>query len=164
MALLPIKVVGHPALRARAKKVTRIDRSVLKLLDNMVETMQAAPGIGLAGNQVGELQRLIVVDLDDTLYQIINPAILKFEGEQIGEEGCLSIPGYYGDVRRAERVVLQGIDRAGKEFRMPAEGLLAVVFQHEIDHLDGKLFIDKLVRPGALRRVDTPEPAQELKI
>jgi peptide deformylase len=156
--------VGHPALRAKAKKVTRIDRSVLKLLDDMIETMQAAPGIGLAGNQVGELQRLIVVDLDDILYQIINPVILKSEGEQVGEEGCLSIPGYYGDVRRAEKVVLQGIDRAGKDFRTPANGLLAVVFQHEIDHLDGRLFIDKLVRPDSLRRTDAPGEPREGRI
>lgn len=164
MSLLPIKLVGHPALRSRAKKVARLDRSVQKLLDDMLETMREAPGLGLAANQVGSLQRLVVVELDDQVYQLVNPEIVHSEGEQVGEEGCLSLPGYYGDVRRAAQVVVHARNRNGKELRIPAEGLLAVIFQHEIDHLDGTLFVDRLVSVDTLRYTAVKSEPQEVRL
>jgi len=156
--------VGHPALRSKAKKISRIDRSVQKLLDDMLETMRDAPGVGLAANQVGVLQRLLVVEVDDTVYQLVNPEILRADGEHIGEEGCLSMPGYYGDVKRAANVVVQGRTRNGKEVRVAAQGLLAIVFQHEIDHLDGKLFVDRLVSLDSLRYTRIPGELKEVRI
>jgi len=156
--------VGHPALRSKAKKVSRIDRSVQKLLDDMLETMRDAPGVGLAANQVGVLQRLLVVEVDDAVYQLVNPEILRADGEHIGEEGCLSMPGYYGDVKRAANVVVQGRTRNGKEVRVAAQGLLAIVFQHEIDHLDGKLFVDRLVSLDSLRYTRIPGELKEVRI
>lgn len=156
--------MGHPALRSKAKKVSRIDRSVQKLLDDMLETMRDAPGVGLAANQVGVLQRLLVVEVDDAVYQLVNPEILRADGEHIGEEGCLSMPGYYGDVKRAANVVVQGRTRNGKEVRVAAQGLLAIVFQHEIDHLDGKLFVDRLVSLDSLRYTRIPGELKEVRI
>ncbi len=156
--------MGHPALRSKAKKISRIDRSVQKLLDDMLETMRDAPGVGLAANQVGVLQRLLVVEVDDTVYQLVNPEILRADGEHIGEEGCLSMPGYYGDVKRAANVVVQGRTRNGKEVRVAAQGLLAIVFQHEIDHLDGKLFVDRLVSLDSLRYTRIPGELKEVRI
>ncbi len=152
MAIRTILTSEEPVLRQKAKKVRKIDASTQKLIDDMMETMAEAPGVGLAAPQVGVSLRVIVVETPEdeedpqggTQLQLINPEILKTEGEQIGEEGCLSIPGYVGIVKRAEHVTVKGLNRKGKEVKIKAHGYLARVLQHEIDHLDGVLFTDRL--------------------
>jgi peptide deformylase len=160
MALLPILTQEAPVLRQRAKRVTRVDDSIRKLIDDMVETMVAAPGVGLAANQVGVLLRVIVVKTDANLYSLVNPEMVKATGEQVGLEGCLSIPGYVGEVKRAQRVVVRGLNRHGKTVRIKGDDLLARAFQHEIDHINGVLFIDRLTSLDTLRKVE-PENVTE---
>ncbi len=146
MAILEIVKEPAEVLRKKAKPVTKINASIRKLLDDMTETMYAAPGVGLAAPQVGVSKRLIVVDPQDgsgQLYQLINPEIVKAEGWVKGTEGCLSIPGMVGDVWRYEKVQVVALDRTGKKVWIDAEGYLAIIFQHEIDHLDGILYTDK---------------------
>jgi peptide deformylase len=156
-----IVVVEDARLRTRCPKVPKVDDSTRRLLDDMVDTMRAAPGIGLAAPQVGVLLRAIVCEVDENLHLLVNPEIVRAEGEEVGTEGCLSIPGYIGDVRRAVRVVVKGKNRAGKDVRIKAEGLLARCLQHEIDHIDGVLFTDRLVSPDSLRKVESAEAGQE---
>jgi peptide deformylase len=133
-----------------AKPVANVaDPMIQKLIDDMVQTMHAAPGIGLAANQVGELHRIIVIDLQKPEYDVglivlVNPEIVSAEGSVTCEEGCLSIPEYFANVKRADEVVVRGLDREGNPVEISGSGLLAVVLQHEIDHLDGKLFVDRL--------------------
>jgi peptide deformylase len=152
MAVLRILTYPDPRLRKRSIPVERIDKQIEKLLDDMAETMYNAPGIGLAAPQVGVNLRVIVVDISPReenspgLIELVNPEIILAEGEQIGEEGCLSIPGFVSEVRRKARVVVRGLDRKGKLVEIEGTGLLARAFQHEIDHLDGILFIDRLSR------------------
>jgi peptide deformylase len=161
MAIRTIFTSDNPVLRQRAKKLKKIEPSTQKLIDDMIETMLDAPGVGLAAPQVGVSLRVIVVEIpkddDDsragTKLQLINPEILKSEGEQIGEEGCLSIPGYVGIVKRFEHVTVKGLNRKGKEVKIKAEGYLARVLQHEVDHLDGILFTDRLESPAHLFRL-----------
>ncbi len=146
MAILEIVKDPAEVLRKKARPVTKINASVRKLLDDMTETMYAAPGVGLAAPQVGVSKRIIVVDPQDgsgQLYQLINPEIVKAEGWVEGTEGCLSIPGMIGDVWRYEKVQVVALDRTGKKVWIDAEGYLARIFQHEIDHLDGILYTDK---------------------
>ncbi|WP_211745313.1 peptide deformylase [Paenibacillus sp. Marseille-Q4541] len=139
-------IVKEPdeVLHKVAKEVTKITPNVQKLLDDMADTMYDAEGVGLAAPQVGILKRLIVIDAGDEqgLIKMINPEIVSMEGEQFGPEGCLSIPGFNGDVRRAETVTVKGLDREGKEITITGSGLLSRAFQHEIDHLNGILFTD----------------------
>lgn len=149
MALLEIITVGHPTLAVPARPVEDINREIVELARNMVETMHQAPGIGLAAPQVNVSLRLITVDLsvgenDKDLIIMVNPEILEAEGEQVAEEGCLSVPGIYEKVLRPSRILVSGYDLDGKEIKMEARDLLARVFCHEIDHLDGKLFVDRL--------------------
>ena len=160
MALLPILTQEAPILRQKAKRVTRVDDSIRKLIDDMVETMVAAPGVGLAANQVGVGLRVIVVKTDANLYCLVNPEMVKATGEQVGLEGCLSIPGYVGEVKRAQRVVVRGLNRHGKTVRIKGDDLLARAFQHEIDHINGVLFIDRLTSLETLRKVE-PENVTE---
>jgi peptide deformylase len=155
-----IVVVEDRRLRTKSPKAPKVDDSIRKLIDDMVDTMRDAPGIGLAANQVGVLLRVIVAEVDDQLHALVNPEIIRAEGEQVGDEGCLSIPGYLGEVKRFERVVVKGKNRAGKDVRVRAEGLLARCLQHEIDHIDGILFTDRLTSPDSLRKV-APEEAGE---
>ncbi len=145
MALLPIITKENELLREVSKPVDRVTKKRKKLIKDMLETMYQADGIGLAAPQVGVLERIIVVDIGEGPFALINPSINKKEGEEIAVEGCLSVPGESGYVKRAERVVVEGIDENNKPVRIEAEGLLARCLQHEIDHLDGVLFIDKLV-------------------
>ena len=152
-----IVVVEDKRLRTKCPKVPRVDDTIRRLADDMVDTMRAAPGIGLAAPQVGVLLRVIVCEVEEQLHVLINPELVRAEGEQVGTEGCLSIPGYIGEVRRADRVVVKGKSRAGKEVRVKAEGLLARCLQHEIDHLDGILFTDRLTSPDTFRKVDDKE-------
>ncbi len=144
MAIRLIVKEPDEVLHKRAKEVTKITPNVQKLLDDMADTMYDADGVGLAAPQVGILKRLIVVDAGDEhgLIKMINPEIVESEGEQFGPEGCLSIPGWNGDVRRAEKVTVKGLDREGNELVVTGTGLLARAFQHEIDHLNGVLFTD----------------------
>jgi len=151
MAKLPILQLPEPVLRQQAEEVTEINGELQRLIDDMAETMYAAPGIGLAANQVGVLQRLIVLDVAyrdgaKDLQVILNPCIKAGEGEVVREEGCLSVADFAAEVRRHSRVTVTGVDREGKPIEITGEGLLAVVLQHEIDHLNGVLFIDHVSR------------------
>ncbi|MCW9077806.1 MAG: peptide deformylase [Gammaproteobacteria bacterium] len=147
MAILEILHFPDARLRNVAKPVAQVDDSVRKLIDDMLETMYEAPGIGLAAIQVNQPRRVIVVDISEERNQplaLVNPEILEKHGEEQMEEGCLSVPGVYEPVQRAERVRVRALDRDGGAIEMEADGLLAVCIQHEIDHLDGKLFVDYL--------------------
>lgn len=145
MAVYRIVEVGDPVLKEKSRVVPRITPNVIKLLDNMAETMYDAPGVGLAAPQVGVSKRIAVVDVGEGngLIELINPVIIQKEGFEIDIEGCLSIPGIKGEVQRYARVVVKALNREGKEVKYEGDGLLARAFQHEIDHLDGILFIDK---------------------
>lgn len=143
MAKLDIVIAGNPVLRQVAKPVERIDKKLQRLLRDMAETMYAADGVGLAAPQIGVSKRIVVIDVGEGLYEMINPVIVKKEGEALGAEGCLSVPDYEGEVKRAEYVECEFTDRSGKRLLLSADGLLAVCVQHELDHLDGVLFIDK---------------------
>jgi peptide deformylase len=149
MAIRPIVKYGHPALHSAAAPVEQIDETIKRLLDDMVETMLAAPGIGLAANQIGEPRRVIVIDLsvgedESQLIKLVNPELVEAEGEQKHEEGCLSAPGFDGFPTRPARVTVRGLDPGGNERVYRAKGLLARAFCHEIDHIDGLLFVDRL--------------------
>jgi peptide deformylase len=147
MALLNILHYPDPRLRTRAKKVTSFDSSLKTLISDMFETMYEAPGIGLAATQVNVHQRLLVMDVSEEKNEpkvLINPEILAAEGEEEMDEGCLSVPGYYETVRRADKITVRAQDAQGELIEWSAEGLEAVCIQHEIDHLDGKLFVDYL--------------------
>jgi peptide deformylase len=147
MARLTILHFPDPRLRKPAIPVDTVDKTIRSLVDDMLETMYAAPGIGLAANQVDVQKRIIVIDISEAKNQplvLINPSILERQGEQEMEEGCLSVPGFYEPVRRAERTWISALDRNGEPFEIETGGLLAVCIQHEIDHLDGKLFVDYL--------------------
>jgi peptide deformylase len=145
MAVYKIVVIGDPVLREKAQPVPEVTRNIQKLLDNLAETMYAARGVGLAAPQIGVSKRVIVVDVGEGLWELVNPEIVSRKGEDVDVEGCLSIPGVAGKVRRASRVVVRGWDRNGKEIEIKASGLGARALQHEIDHLDGILFIDKAI-------------------
>ena len=140
-------------LRQKAKRVSQVDRTIQKLIDDMIETMKAAPGVGLAAPQVGVPLRLAVIEVDDKITVVVNPEIVKRTGETELDEGCLSVPGFWGRLNRAERVSVKALDRNGKEQRIrDAEGLFAQALQHEIDHLDGYLYIDRMETLDKLQR------------
>ena len=147
MAILPILEFPDPRLRTVAKPVAQVDDALRKLVEDMFHTMYEAPGIGLAATQVDVHLRLLVLDTSEDKSSpmvFINPEILESKGSQVYQEGCLSVPGIYADVTRAESVTVRALDRDGKSFELAADGLLAVCIQHEMDHLDGKLFVDYL--------------------
>jgi peptide deformylase len=147
MAQLNILHFPDPRLRKPAIPVDTVDEGVRKLVDDMLETMYSAPGIGLAANQINVQKRVIVIDISEDKNQplvLINPSILERQGEEEMEEGCLSVPGFYETVRRAERIRVSALGRDGEPFEIETGRLLAVCIQHEIDHLDGKLFVDYL--------------------
>ena len=147
MAISPIRTIPDPVLRQKSRRVKNIDGSIHRLVDDMLESMRTASGIGLAAPQVGTTMRVVVIQLpEQEEIVLINPQIVRKTGEIVGIEGCLSIPGYFADVRRAAKVTVKALDRNGKETRLKGEDLLARVMQHEIDHLDGILFTDKLVK------------------
>lgn len=147
MATLDILIYPDDRLRTVAKTIDNVDEKVRSVLGDMFETMYEAPGIGLAATQVNIHQRIVVIDVSEDKNQpltLINPQILSCDGEAEGEEGCLSIPGIYENVKRAERIRFSALDRDGNPYEMDADGLLAVCVQHEVDHLDGKMFVDYL--------------------
>lgn len=147
MAKLTILEFPDPRLRTKARPVERVDDDIRRLIDDMLETMYAAPGIGLAATQVDVHQRLLVADVSENKtapLALINPQILTRDGVEVSEEGCLSVPGVYENVERADRITVRALDRDGEILEMEVDGLLAVCIQHEIDHLDGKLFVDYL--------------------
>jgi peptide deformylase len=151
-----------PVLRTKAKKVRVVDASIRKLIDNMLETMHHEGGVGLAANQVGVLQRVLVIQIpDQEPIALVNAEIGQRGGEREVEEGCLSIPGYRGLVKRSVKVSARGLDRNGKRVRIKAaEGLLAQALEHEVDHLDGVLYIDRLVSPEKLWQLEKGEPVE----
>ena len=182
MTVRTLHLLGSPVLRQRAQPVAKVDAETQRLVDDMFETMRAAKGVGLAANQVGVAQRVAVVDVGDEFpppLVLINPRIVELGTEvETAEEGCLSIPEVFGEVERAASLVLEALDREGKPYRIPVSGYKARAIQHEIDHLDGILFLDRIsaikrgllmakwknLRKGTrgyLKEV-TPEPAGEL--
>jgi len=155
VAVRPILNFDQPVLREKAKKVARVDTSIQRLIDDLAETMLAAPGAGLAAPQIGVPLRVCVVKGDDNqIWALVNPEIVKSDGVQVGYEGCLSYPGWVGEVARYETVVVKGRNRRGKEVRIKSNGFTARAFQHELDHLDGVLFIDRLTNLDTLQRVE----------
>ena len=162
MAVRPILNFDQPVLREKAKKVARVDTSIQRLIDDLAETMLAAPGAGLAAPQIGVPLRVCVVKGDDNqIWALVNPTIVKSDGTQVGYEGCLSYPGWVGEVARYENVVVKGRNRRGKEVRIKSSGFTARAFQHELDHLDGILFIDRLTNLDTLRRVEELEAEEQ---
>ena len=159
MAVIPIRVLSDPVLRQKAKRVRGVDSSIHKLIGDMVETMHYTNGIGLAAPQVGIPLRVAVIGIPEEEYIVlINPEIVRRKGERLIDEGCLSIPGYIGQVNRSVLVTAKGYNQDGKEIRIKAEGLLAQALEHEIDHLNGKLYIDYLESMNMLRKVEPQEP------
>ena len=146
MAILPIYKYPHTILRQRAKKISTIDKSIQKLVDDMMDTLQNSGGVGLAANQIGVLKRLIVIQLpeDEEPTAYINPEIIHREGKREVQEGCLSIPGYYGTITRSMWIKAKGMDRTSRIIKITAEGLLSQIIEHEIDHINGILYIDHL--------------------
>ncbi|ATY85096.1 peptide deformylase [Kyrpidia spormannii] len=155
MAIRIIRLQGDPILREKAKPVSKVTPNIQRLIDDMADTMYDAEGIGLAAPQVGILKRVIVADIGEGLLGLVNPEVVLEEGEQTGPEGCLSIPGVQADVTRAHHVIVRAQDRNGEPLVVDAEGLLARCLLHEIDHLDGILFLDRVTDPRSIRRVET---------
>jgi len=145
MAVLKIRTLPDPVLRQKAKRVASIDGSIQKLIDDMVETMRAASGVGLAAPQIGVPLRIVVIEMpEEEVITLINPQIIKRQGEREVEEACLSVPGYRGEIKRSLTVKVKAQDRQGKEIRLKGEGLLAHALEHELDHLAGVLYIDHI--------------------
>ena len=164
MAILPIRKVPDPVLREKAKRVKTIDRSVSKLVKDMLETMRAASGVGLAAPQVGVPLRIVVIEVpDEEPIVLVNPQIVRKSGERVIEEGCLSIPGYVGQVCRAVTVTAKGLDPKGKEIRIKGTDLLAQALEHEINHLNGVLYIDQLTSPDTFHKVEPKKKDAEIQ-
>lgn len=145
MAVLEVVQIGNPVLKAKAEPVEKINKQILKILDDMADTMYASDGVGLAAPQIGVSKRIIIVDIGEGLIELINPEIVSAEGSVVDQEGCLSVAGFFGDVARAQKVVVQGLNRQGKRVKIKAIDFLARALQHEIDHLEGRLFVDLAV-------------------
>jgi peptide deformylase len=153
MAIRRILTAEEPILRERTKRVSSFDASLHRLLDDLLETMRDAPGVGLAANQVGVPLQVAVIEIEDRITELVNPQIVRASGEQLDWEGCLSIPGFVAEVTRAAKVTVKARDRNGKEFRVKGDELLARALQHEIDHLNGHLYVDHLDSLADLVRV-----------
>jgi peptide deformylase len=153
MAILPILQLGDPILRQAAVEVRRFDRMLGRLLDDMTETMRDAPGVGLAANQVGRPERVCVIEIEGRHLELVNPVLVRTDGTQTDLEGCLSVLGFYAPTTRADRAVVTAQDRRGRPVRVSGKGFLARALQHELDHLDGKLYIDRLDSIEDLQRV-----------
>ncbi len=170
MGILPIRIAGDPVLREKAKKVRKVDASIQKLIDDMIDTMHAAPGVGLAAPQVGVSLRVVVIETpDEGLMALINPEVVKTSGKRQVMEGCLSVPGYQAEITRSRQVTVKALDRDGKEIRLKAvDTLLAQALEHEIDHVNGILYIDYLTSADELipvrRSVDDGEEPEEAEV
>jgi peptide deformylase len=170
MGILPIRIAGDPVLREKAKRVKKIDASIHRLIDEMIDTMRAAPGVGLAAPQVGVSLRIVVIETpDDGLLELINPEFVKRSGERRLTEGCLSVPNYQAEVTRSRQVTVKALNREGKEVRLKAvDTLLAQALEHEIDHTNGVLYIDYLASADELRpvrrSVDEGEESEEAEV
>ena len=170
MSILPIRIHPAPVLRRKSRKVRKIDASIQKLIDDMIETMRDAPGVGLAAPQIGRPIRVIVIEVPDhDLIALINPEFVRREGQRQVEEGCLSVPGYKAEISRSVTVTVKGLDREGRPLRIkatareddPMGALLAQALEHEIDHLNGVLYIDYLDSPDQLVRLEPDEVLSE---
>lgn len=161
MAIRPILTAEAPILRERAKKVSSYDASLGRLLDDMLETMRDAPGVGLAANQIGIGLQVAVIEIDGQITELVNPQIVKGSGEQLDWEGCLSIPGFVAETPRHAKVTVKARDRHGKEFRVKGDELMARALQHEIDHLNGVLYVDHLDSIEELVRVSEAQDEVE---
>lgn len=158
MAVLPVRFAPDPALRQKAKRVRNMDGSIERLIDDMLETIPAVSGVGLAAPQVGVPLRVAVIGIpEEETIVLINPEIVKRSGERTVVEGCLSIPGYRGEIKRSVSVTVKGRDRHWKEVRLKATELLAQALEHEIDHLNGMLYIDHLESPDKLYQIEPEE-------
>ncbi len=144
MALRKIRLSTDEVLRKKSKEVVEINQKIIELLDDMADTMYEANGVGLAAPQVGVLRRVVVIDIGEGLVELINPVIIETAGEQLGEEGCLSVPGKVGEVKRPNYCKVEALNRDGDKIVVEGEGLMARALCHEIDHLDGALYIDKV--------------------
>ena len=161
MAIIPIRVLPDQILRQKSKRVSIIDGSIHKLIDNMLETMHSSGGVGLAAPQIGTPLRVIVIGMpEEEDMALINPKIVRRRGERLVNEGCLSVPGYIGQINRAESVAVKGRDKKGKERRIKADGLLAQALEHEIDHLNGVVFVDRLT---PLKKIKTKLLIKKIK-
>ena len=161
MAIIQIRTAPDPVLRQKATRVRSVDGSIRQLIQDMIETMHDAPGVGLAAPQIGIPLRVIVIGLpEQEEIALINPEIVRKKGERVVDEGCLSVPGYMGRIKRAEAVTVKGRDRNGKEIRIKAEDLLAQALEHEIDHINGVLYVDRLDSMDDLHKVE-PKPPEE---
>lgn len=143
MAIVEVRKAGDKVLKTKAEPVLQVDKKIRRLLDDMAQTMYSADGVGLAAPQVGVSLRVIVIDVDEELIELINPVIIESEGCELGNEGCLSIPGVFGEVERFSKVTVTGLNRYGKNIKITGTGLLSRALQHEIDHLNGILFIER---------------------
>jgi len=159
MATVAIRTLPDPVLRQKAKRVTVIDGSIHKLIDDMIDTMRANSGVGLAAPQIGVPLRIAVIEMPgQEVITLINPQIIKRQGERVVGEACLSVPGYQGEIKRSAVVKVKAQDRQGKEFRLKGEEILAQALEHEIDHLNGTLYIDHVESPDKLQRLDRELP------
>jgi peptide deformylase len=173
MAIRAIVTSENPLLREKSKKVSRYGADLQRLVDDMFDTLYAAHGLGLAAPQIGVLQRVFIVEMPEEVdddgkvvapgeqYVLVNPEIIRSRGAEEMDEGCLSVPGYRGTVMRATEVLIKGYDESGKSVRYKADGLLAQAFQHELDHLDGILYLDRLASPDKLYRVEVGQEEVE---
>jgi len=153
MAIRPILQLGDPVLRQPAIEVRRFDRGLGHLLDDMTDTMRDAPGVGLAANQIGRSERACVIEIEGRHLELVNPVLVRVDGTQTDLEGCLSLHGFYGPTTRADHAVVTAMDRRGRPVRVSGRGFLARALQHELDHLEGKLYVDRLDSLDDLQRV-----------
>jgi len=162
MAVRQIRTLPDPLLKRKAKRVSSIDGSIQRLIDDMLETMPQAGGVGLAAPQIGVSLRVIVLQMpDEEPVALINPEIVKRSGEREVSEGCLSVPGYAGEIKRSLSVTVKGQDRQGKTIRLKATGLMAQALEHELDHLNGVLYVDHIESRDKLHRIEPPAPEGE---
>lgn len=157
MSILPIVQLGDAVLRVPTIPVRRFDRPLGRLLDDMIETMHDAPGVGLAANQIGRTERVAVIEVEGRQIELVNPVLVRIDGSQTDLEGCLSLAGYYAPTTRGQRAVVTALDRRGRPIRVSGKGLLARALQHELDHLDGRVYVDRLSTIDALRRAGEPD-------
>lgn len=160
MAILPIVQLGDPILRLPTVPVRRFDRTLGHLLDDMTDTMRDAPGVGLAANQIGRTERVCVIEIEGRHIELVNPVMVRTSGSQTDLEGCLSVDGFYAPTTRALKAVVTGLDRRGRPVRVSGTGFLARALQHELDHLDGRIYVD-LAAMDRVRHADDPDPPDD---